>query len=64
MMVENTNIGPGQPIPVTTSAISVDELYRQYGEATVQFKLAQGRVMQIEQQIQQLLNTPPATINR
>jgi hypothetical protein len=43
---------------VPQANISVDELYRQYGEASVQFKLAQGKLMMLEQQIQQVLNQP------
>lgn len=49
-----------QPVPQAPQLpqMSMDELYRQYGEATIQFKLAQGKVMLIEQQIQQALNNP------
>jgi len=36
--------------------ISAEDLYRQYGEATIQFKIAQGKVVQLEQAIQQVLN--------
>jgi len=42
-----------------SGAISMDELYRQYGEACVQFKLVQGKVMMLEQQIQQIMNQVP-----
>lgn len=49
---------PEQPtaVPANPQIINLDQLYREYGEATVQFKLAQGRTMQLEQQIQQVLN--------
>lgn len=49
------------PVPqVPPQILSKEELYRQYGEATIQLKLAQGKVMMLEQQIQQTLNTPQA----
>lgn len=40
--------------------LNARELYEQYGEATIQLKLAQSKVMMLEQQIQQLLNNPQA----
>lgn len=45
-------------VPQSAQAISLDEVYRQYGEATIQLKLANSKVMMLEQQIQQLLNQP------
>lgn len=47
---------PEQPVPMNTQVVNLDQLYREYGEATVQFKMAQGRVIQLEQSIQQILN--------
>lgn len=42
--------------PVNTP-INMDLLYKQYGEATLQLKIATGRVQQIEIQLQQILNS-------
>lgn len=44
-----------QAVPQNQQAVSLDELYRKYGEATLQFKQAQFNVMQIEQQLQQIM---------
>jgi len=44
------------PVVPTQAFLTQEELYRQYGEATIQFKIAQGKVMQLEQQIQTFLN--------
>jgi hypothetical protein len=43
-------------VPQNQAFLTQEELYRQYGEATIQFKIAQGKVMQLEQQIQAFLN--------
>lgn len=43
-------------VPQHQVSMTTEELYRQYGEATIQFKIAQNRVAMLEQQIQQLLN--------
>lgn len=40
-------------------AVNMDQLYKQYGEATLQLKIATGRVQQIEMQLQQILNAQP-----
>lgn len=40
--------------------ITQDEIYRQYGEATIQLKIATSRVQLLEQHIQQFLNQPQA----
>ena len=46
------------PVPTNVQSMPLDEIYRQYGEATIQLKLAQGKVMMLEQQIQASLNQP------
>lgn len=53
---------PETPVPQAQpqGIITQDELYRQYGEATIQLKIATSRVQFLEQQIQQLLNQPQA----
>lgn len=57
-------IQPGQPIP--QQAVNIDELHRQYGEAMIQFKIAQSKVMFLEQQFQALMNqgVPGAVIQK
>lgn len=42
--------------------VTQDELYRQYGEATIQLKIATSRVQFLEQHIQQFLNQPQAPV--
>lgn len=49
----DTQVPQAQP-----QVITQDELYRQYGEATIQQKIATSRVQFLEQQIQQFLNQP------
>lgn len=44
-----------------TPIMTLEELYRQYGEATIQFKICQSRVVGLEQQIQQVFNQAPPT---
>ncbi len=51
---------PTQVPPAQAQGISTDELYRQYGEATIQLKIAQQKVMFLEQQINQVLSQPQA----
>lgn len=36
--------------------VNMDQLFKQYGEATLQLKIATGKVQQIEIQLQQILN--------
>lgn len=44
------------PHPPQT-VITIEELHRQYGEATIQLKIANQRVMMLEQQIQQVMQS-------
>lgn len=48
-----------QNTSVPQQIITLDQLYRDYGEAAIQLEIAQGRVMQIKSQIQQALNQQP-----
>lgn len=44
------------PPQMQTTTITMDELNRQYGEAVFQFKIANNKVMMLEQQFQQIMN--------
>lgn len=49
------------PIPqAQPQVVTQDEIFRQYGEATLQLKIATSRVQFLEQQLQQILNQPQA----
>ncbi len=48
-----------QPAP---QVINMDQVYREYGEATIQLKMAQGRVNQLELTIQQIMNQQAANL--
>ena len=51
------------PVPqAQPQMITQDELYRQYGEASIQLKIATSRVQFLEQQIQQSLNQPQTPV--
>ena len=42
--------------PTVVPQVNMDQLFKQYGEATLQLKIATGKVQQIELQLQQILN--------